>query len=54
MRAGGGLLAQFPAPLKAALRAIQGIAAERHSQGRGELREQPTTGPQTDTVPRRV
>ncbi|GGP72399.1 hypothetical protein GCM10010278_58210 [Streptomyces melanogenes] len=35
LRVGGGLVAQFPAPLEAPLRGAQGIAAERHLRGAG-------------------
>ncbi|GGP62041.1 hypothetical protein GCM10010278_44200 [Streptomyces melanogenes] len=43
LRPGGGLIAQFPAPLKMPLRGNPLGAPQGRFQGRGELREQPTT-----------
>ncbi|GGP38124.1 hypothetical protein GCM10010278_13950 [Streptomyces melanogenes] len=54
LRPGGGLVAQFPAPLNAPLRGAQGIAASAASKGRGELRDQLGTARRRTRIPRRV
>ncbi|GGP84795.1 hypothetical protein GCM10010278_74180 [Streptomyces melanogenes] len=51
LRAGGGLVAQFPAPLEAPLRAGPGIVAQRHLRGAGNCASNPPPARRRSTRP---